>query len=227
LIQFYLLAPFLVPIARKRPVLLLGGVAALQLGVQYFRYIADLGIEMTGASALIAETPRWIFIGQQPFWFPLGLVFGLHFPRISPRLIQAKWKLLAATAVFAVLAVVEYLWADKLNGEAWIGPSFAGFMRNFYILFAILTFISFDVASGALTRYINDIGSQSLGIYLANIPSIYVISVLMYHLTPWALEIQVLYQTVLVIVGLMVPLILMWIMKSSTALRPTYRYIFG
>jgi hypothetical protein len=117
--------------------------------------------------------------------------------------------------------------ADWLNGDVWIGPSFAGFIRNFYILFMILTLISIDIATNAATKQIHTLGSQSLGIYLANIPSIYVVALLMYHLTPWALEIQIIYQTVLAFAGLAIPLLLMRIVRGLTTLRPSYRYIFG
>lgn len=227
LIQFYLIAPLLVPLARKHPVFLLLAFGAMQLGVQYFRYLDDLGMQLTGLSALIAETPRWLFFGQQPFWFPLGLVVGLHTQSIVPRLVKMRWALVAMTVLLAILSVVEYFVADRLNGEIWIGPSFSGFIRNFYILFMILALISIDIAASPVKSFIQTLGSQSLGIYLANIPSIYAVALLMYHLTPWALEIQVIYQVVLTIAGLAIPLLLMRMVRSLNSLRPSYRYIFG
>jgi hypothetical protein len=154
-------------------------------------------------------------------------VVGLYTQSVVPRLVQAKWKLLGAAIFFAILSVVEYFVADRLNGEAWIGPSFAGFMRNFYIFFTILALVSIDMATNRVTKQIQTMGSQSLGIYLANIPSIYAVALFMYHFTPWALEIQIVYQTVLAIAGVAIPLLLMRMVRSLTTLRPSYRYIFG
>ncbi len=226
LIQFYLLAPFLVPLAKDRWKLLLGVAAFIHLSVQAIRYTNNIGVEFPGQDMLLVLIPRWIVIGQQPFWFPFGLVFGLHLKEFSQRLAQFKWQLLVAVVVFGVLSVVEYQVADFINGEAWIGPSFSGFSRNFYILAFLLYVLSLDKISPTMMKHFTALGTKSLGIYLANIPFIYVLAVLMYRLTPWVLGNQLLYQTALFAIGLGGPLLLMRLVQRSP-LRGSYRYLFG
>ena len=227
LIQFYLLSPWLVPIARKNWKLLLLIAAAVHFGVQGLRYMNNLGVTFPGLDFLLRLMPRWIVIGQQPFWFPFGLAFGLHSKQFAEWFTKHKWKWVVLTVVFGVLAVAEYQFADYLNGEEWIGPAPEGLSRNFYILFFLLTFLTFDVVSNTFTKTISNIGSQSLGIYMANIPTIYVVSVLMVRIVPEVLGIQIIYQTVLILCGLLIPLFMMWFVRKIPTLRPSYRYIFG
>jgi peptidoglycan/LPS O-acetylase OafA/YrhL len=226
LIQFYLLSPLLVPIARDRWKLLLGSFAVLHLGIHTLRYLHDLGVILPGQELILYLTPRWFFLGQQPFWFPFGLVFGLHFQKHSQQLAKIKWQLLIATIIFGIFALVEYQVGDYLNGPQWIGPTFAGLSRNFYIFFFILLILAINESSFPWSKDISNLGTKSLGIYMANIPAIYVTAVLMYHFTPWALGSQLLYQTVLAIAGLGGPLLLMWLIRR-TPLRVGYRYLFG
>ncbi len=226
LIQFYLLSPWLVPLARRNWKAFLSVFALIHLGVQSIRYVANLGVGFPGLDLLLTLTPRWIFIGQQPFWFPFGLVFGLHSSVFTPWLRRYRWQLVAATIFFGVSSFVEYQIADYLNGELWIGPTFSGFSRNFYILFFILAALTIDIKAPRLTKIVNTIGAHSLGIYLANIPVVYVIAVAMYRLTPQILGIQPVYVTVLFTAGLGIPLLLMWLVRRSP-FRPAYRLLFG
>ena len=226
LIQFYFIAPILVGLGRRNWKGLLIGAALLQLSFQTFRYLDDLGVNFPGLQFLIAISPRWVFFGQQFFWLPLGLVYGLNSRDFNDFLSHNRIKLLAAAVIFGVLEFVEYFVADAFNGPAWIGPNFATFSRNFYILFSLLFILASDFSSFRFSDSIKELGNRSFGIYLGNIPFIYVAAVLMYRLTPWALGIQLLYQSVLFAAGLGGPLLLMEIVRRSPA-RPAYRYIFG
>ncbi|GAB4577445.1 MAG: hypothetical protein Fur0022_01760 [Anaerolineales bacterium] len=226
LIQFYLLSPFLVSIAKTRWKLLLGTVAILHLGIQSIDYLQAMGVTFPGQAFLIQVTPRWFILGQQPFWFPFGVVLGLHFRNLAAYLSQIKWKLLIATVVFLLLTIVEYQIADYRNGEMWIGAGFNGFARNFYILLVILLILALDETKLPFSKSIANLGAKSMGIYMANIPAIYLAAVLMYHATPWLLGIQVIYFIILFIVGLGGPLLLMWLVRQSP-LRVNYRYLFG
>ena len=227
LIQYYLVSPWLVPIARKNWKLFLLLAAILDFGLQVFGYINDLGLTFSGLDWLIRFTPRWFIIGNQPFWFPFGLAFGLHLKEFSEWFVKHKWKWAVLSVIFGLLAISEYLFADYLNGEQWIGPAPEAFSRNFYILFFILTFLSFDIVVNKVTRTISDIGTKSLGIYLANIPTIYVISVMMVRVFPQILGIQILYQPILILSGLFIPILMMWFFRKQPVLRPAYRFFFG
>jgi len=226
LIQFYLLSPLLVPIARKRWKLFLAIFALMHLALQVTRALNSIDVHFPGQVLLLTATPRWFFLGQQPFWFPFGLVFGLHFQKYTEQLVQLRPKLLVGTVILFVLSIVEYLVADTLNPAAWIGPTYSGVALNFYIIAAMLLILSLDESKFPYSKTISDLGTKSLGIYMGNIPAIFLTAFMMYHLTSWALGVQLLYVPILFTAGLGGPLLFMWIVRK-TPLRPAYRYLFG
>jgi len=226
LIQFYLISPLLVKWARRNWKSLLAITAVLHLGLQLVRYIEDFGLTFPGMEQILFVSPRWAIHGQQPFWFPLGLVAGMNTKGFGDFLERVKPWLLPAAILFAVTLNAEYLIADSLNGPAWIGPTFSGFSRNFFILAVLMLVLASDDTKFPYSKKISEVGTRSLGIYLGNIPFIYVTAVLMYRLTPALLGIQVLYQPILFAAGFLGPLALMWFVRS-TRLRGAYRYLFG
>jgi hypothetical protein len=86
--------------------------------------------------------------------------------------------------------------------------------------------LSLNESSFPYSKTIADLGTKSLGVYMGNIPAIYVTAVIMYRLTPWVLGILPIYVPILFIAGLGGPLLFMWIVRK-TPLRPAYRYLFG
>jgi hypothetical protein len=142
------------------------------------------------------------------------------------RIVQMKGRLLLITVVFGLLSIGEYIVADYLNGDVWVGPTFSGITRNVYILGFILFVIATNEASFPFSDTFSDIGAKSLGIYMANIPAIYVTAVLLYRLMPWTLGMQLIYQAILFVAGLGGPLLLMWLVRQ-TPVRVGYRYLFG
>lgn len=226
LCQFYLLSPLLVPLARNRWKLFLLLTALIHLSIQGLRYITDLGIDFPGQEFILSVTPRWMFYGQQPFWFPFGLVFGLHLKEFSEAINRHKGKLLAMSVLFALFAIGEYFLADYLNGEVWIGPTFSGFTKNIFIFAFILFMLAVEESAIPYPNTFSDLGAKSLGIYMANIPAIYVTAVILFRLMPWVLGFQILYFVVLFTAGLGGPLLLMWLVRN-TRMRTSYRYLFG
>jgi surface polysaccharide O-acyltransferase-like enzyme len=226
LIQFYLIAPLLVWAAKGNWKLLLLIVAVFHFAVQALRYIDGLGLGSPGLESVLGLTPRWILIGQQPFWFPLGIVFGLYSKEATIRLEGARWKLFAAALIFLLLTIAEYYVGDYINGSAWIGPTNESLFRNFYILTIILFILSLDESQFIFPKRLSELGARSLGIYMANIPAIFVVAVFMYTLTPRLLGHQFIYMIILFIAGLFGPLMLMWTVRNTPA-RRYYRYLFG
>lgn len=231
LIQFYLISPFLVSAAKKNWKALLIITAILHLSIQLFRYTESLGFVIPGQQLVLTLTPRWFILGQQPFWFPLGLVVGLNLKEFQGWLTANRTKLLVTTLFFVVLMTVEYYVAFAISGDFWLGntfggASFSGFARNFYIVSIMFFLLSLDDASLPLPKQFADLGGKSLGIYMGNIPAIYVAAVLMYRLTPVLLGMQYIYVPVLFAAGLGLPLLFMWIVRN-TPLRVAYRYFFG
>jgi hypothetical protein len=192
--------------------------------MSYITYRAEFG--WLPAQELQARLPNWFFLFNLPFWFPFGVVIGLNLIQFKPRLVQLRWFLLIGTVIMAILVLVEYVVVDRLTGPAWLGPGFSGFSKLPYSLFLILAFLAFDKSRMPLAEEVSQIGTKSLGIYLGNIPSVYVAAVFMYRLAPILLSYQLIYLLILVLVGLGIPLLLMEIVRRSPV-RHRYRILFG
>jgi peptidoglycan/LPS O-acetylase OafA/YrhL len=224
LIQFYLLSPFIVTLAKRNWKLLLLAIAIIGWSVSFLAYLAAFG--NAPAQELQESLPNWFFLFNLPFWFPLGAVVGLHLMLFKPWLVRYRWHLLVATIVMAILVIVEYSVVDQLSGPAWLGPGFSGFTKLPYSLFLILSYLGFEKSRMPLADEVSQVGTKSLGIYLGNIPSVYVAAVLMYRLTPMILGYQLLYLAILTLVGLGTPLLLMEAVRRSP-MRHRYRVLFG
>lgn len=226
LIQFYLVSPFIVPLAKNRGKLLLLAAAVIHLGVQTLKYLYFIGLDFPGMDILIWLTPRWFFLAQQPFWFPLGVVIGLHLTEVNKLLMPLKRLLLVSTIVLGVVSVFEYLYIDQILGDTGSNPALAGFTRTLYILALILWYLTLNEDKIPFSKQISKLSGRSLGIYLANIPVSYVVAVFFYHYIPALLGMQLLYQGFLFLVGLFGPLLLMELLRRSPA-RRYYRLVFG
>jgi hypothetical protein len=224
LIQFYLISPFLVRWAKSNWKLLLLVVGLIGWAGALLAYAAEFGSPQF--QQLQAGMPNWLILFNFPFWFPFGVVVGIHWIQFKDRLIRYRWHLLAASVVLTILVLVEYAVVDRLTGPQWLGSGFGGFTKLPYSLFVILTFLAFDKSHLPLADEISLIGTKSMGIYLGNIPSVYVIAVLMYHLTPWLLGYQLIYFLILTMVGMGIPLLLMEAVRRSPV-RSRYRILFG
>jgi surface polysaccharide O-acyltransferase-like enzyme len=224
LVQFYLVAGLIAALAMTRWKLVLLVAGAMQLGLVTLSVLRVLGVSVPGQEQ-ISNIPRWIFV-MWPFWFPFGVVTGIHLDKIRPVLVPVRRYLLVAVFILPLLSVLEYQALARLAGQEWLGPTFGGYGRTLYGLAIILAFLAHDRVSIPFASAFAALGTKSLGIYMGNIPAIYVVAVMMYYLVPWALGNQLLYQGVLIAVGLGGPLLLMEIVRRSKA-RPLYRFVFG
>jgi surface polysaccharide O-acyltransferase-like enzyme len=226
LIQFYLLAPWITRLAKRNWKLLLAGAALIHLVNLGIGYLTNIGFSFPGQDVYLALTPRWFFLTGQPFWFPFGIVFGIHFYNRGRQLARLKWPLLATVILLSLFILAEYSYLDYLNGEEWLGPVFNGLAAIPYSLAVILCFLAFNDVSLPLSSELTQVGAKSLGIYLGNIPCVYVVAVLMYHFTPWLLGYHLIYYSILAVAGLGGPLLLMELVRRSPV-RVQYRILFG
>ena len=225
LAQFYLVSPFIVPLARNHWKLLLSVTGFLELGWAVIRCFNTLETGGAVVDWLMFLTPRWL-IPTLFFWFTLGVVAGFHRQPLAQWLDRVKWRLLAAMVILGVLTIVEYQFLAYLAGKEWLGPYFGGVSRKLYSLAFILCFLAFDKLSLPFSKQISQLGGKSLGIYLAHSLAMYVAAVMMYRQTPWVLGNQLLYQGALIVIALVIPLLLMSVLSKSAA-RGVYRYVFG
>jgi probable poly-beta-1,6-N-acetyl-D-glucosamine export protein len=225
LIQYYVLALLIVPAAKKNWKLVLLVTFLIQIIAESPLYFRTIGIEFSGLSYIGLLTPRWFF-PSRIFYFSLGVVAGLHLPLFKTWVEKYKWVLLGTLIASAILSFVEYSYLGSLSEKTWIGANNPGFARLIYATTFSLCFLGFSEVTLPFSKGIEYLGSRSLGIYLVNVPVMYILAVFLFQFTPQVLGIQWVYQPLLVIVGIGVPVLLMEIVRRSP-LRKGYRYLFG
>jgi membrane-bound acyltransferase YfiQ involved in biofilm formation len=227
LIQLYLLSPIvLVPLARKNWKLLLVVSAVIQLAVRTLIYLETLNSLPPAFQTLMPLTASWFFPGHL-FWFAAGIVMGFNlepFKEVLPRL---KWRLLTIAAVLFPLGIVEWELILRAAPQPWIA-SRETLLDSVYAAVVILTFLAFSDFSIPAASQVSDWGSKSFGIYLAHSPILEYSARIIYAAAPWILAYQFLFQPILIILGLGVPLLMMRLTAlQKSPVRPFYQHIFG
>ena len=224
LVQFYLLSPLLVPLARNHWKVLLTVVGILQILVIVSGYFRILGISAPPWLEIFARIPSWLFLAQI-LWFPVGMIVGFHIGSLREGLIRLRWVLLALLILFLILNLVEWEILYHASGQVWVDYR-TTLIDVVYSLLIIFTFMGFSSVRFPLTNRIERLGSQSYGIYLTHALAIEYTARLIYHFIPRLLAYQVILAIILTIVGLAFPLILMSI-GSRPPFRKYYSYVFG
>jgi peptidoglycan/LPS O-acetylase OafA/YrhL len=220
----YLLAPFLVPIAKTRGRLLLYIALLVQLGTMGLRYTAVFGIKAPGLSQMIHFTPDWS-PPRWAFFFVFGIFCGFQFERLRPWLDRFKWRLLVAVVVLGLLAIIEPEVVYRTTGADWRFVPFP-ISTFLYSIALILCFLAFEKVPIPFSNIFSQLGARSYGIYLLHYKGMEFVARIIYHAVPWLLALELLYQPILLFFGLGVPLLFMWAIARSFA-RRYYRYLFG
>lgn len=223
--QFYLLSPFLISFGKISWKWLLLAGAILEISSDGLFLLNDLGISSPLLDQIRILLPLWAF-PRRIFWFVLGIAAGLNLTSFFGWIERNRKTLAIVSVILLALSLLEYQFFANLVGEQWLGPSFRGPASRIYGLTSILALMSFDFKGAPLYEQISWLGDRSFGIYMANIPSIYPIAIIMHHYFPWMLGNQLVYQLVLITAGLGIPLLLMGLMRASPA-RGYYKYVFG
>lgn len=226
LCQLYLLAPLLIPPARKRWKLLLAVAAVVQLSTQSLLSLATIGQLPPALDPLMVLTRSWLFPGHL-FFFTVGIAAGFHIQELGRRLERVRWPLLGTVVLLLPLGVVEWEWVLRVSGEQWIGQQ-RTILDSVYAMAFILTLLAFRRVTPPFAEQTETLGTRSYGIYLAHSPVLELTARAIYHGLPWLLAYQALLQPILLVVGLGVPLALMAVasLQRSPA-RAYYQYIFG
>lgn len=224
-IQYYLLSPYLGPLAKKHWKALLIGTAVIQIVVMSLGYFNYFRLDFPGMQTAIQLTPTWFF-PSRIFYFSLGLVAGFHRKLFAQWFAKTKYVLLGSLVFFLVMSMVEYQIVDNAIADRWLGPNFIGVFRTLYATTFSLTFLAFDKVKWPFEKELNKLGGMSLGVYLVNTPAIYVASSLIYKFAPVILGIQIVYQPILIVAGVAVPVLLMNLLGKSPV-RGYYQYVFG
>ncbi len=224
LAQYFLLSPLIVPLVRKhwKPVLFAAGL--LQLTVHVARYPVLLGRDVAVAEWIVSHSPGWFF-PQTCFWFVFGVFAGFHLPVIKQWLSRWRRFLAGLTVISASLAFLEWEFLFRLSGREWLPPAVTA-LDSLYAGAFLLTFIAFDDLHPPFTSQLRELGARSFGVYLMHAPVLEFVARLTYHGAPWILGHELLFQPLLILAGVGVPLTVMIAIDRSSA-RRCYRYIFG
>ena len=221
LIQLYLLSPALLFLVRKQWKLMLTLSAILQVFVWSVRYISIFLPD----SPLFSILPNPTFFTAYTFWFILGIVFVLRLKQVKSFLARYQRWFLFGIPIFFIAGFIEWEVLFHLSGEVWLYKR-ATVIDQFYALCVILSFLSFDEIPLPLFEQVTNIGAKSYAIFLTHIIVIISTARIIYHIAPFLMEYQILFQPVLIIMGLGVPLLLIYMVERSF-LRKYYKYILG
>ena len=224
LIQFYLISPLLVPLARNHWKLLLIVTGILQLGIHALVYPAVLGWSNPMAESAARIFPKWFFVVRL-FWFSAGIVFGFHLSELKEVITRRRLLWVITTLALFVLGVFEWEYLGRLSGKPWLEMR-ETIVDALYAASFILMMISLPEARLPFSKAFNDLGAKSFGIYLIHSPVMEYYARGVYHFLPGLLASQALFAGSVAVVGLGLPLILMALVRRS-ALQRRYAYIFG
>ena len=232
LIQFYLLAPVIVRLAKQRSGLVLAVALALQLSVGTIWYLHMSGVVLSRGLQVVLEWGILLFVHWALF-FPLGTICGFNAGRIGQWLSRHKRLLLSVAILLGVLSVLEtlalhHLQTDILgrSQEAWLKGYVWKFSTIAYSVAAILAILSLSRRVNWFTTLVERIGSKSYGIYLVHPIVIQVVATFLRFVAPWLGSQQWLLQPIVFVAAVGLPMLLMELVSRSPV-KKLYRYAFS
>jgi len=224
LIQFYILSPLLVRLAKKNWMVLLLVTGILQTFVQALTYQILFDVQPPVIITITRLIPKWFFLSRI-FWFPLGIVFGFHASKFKPILERLRTWLVALTLIFIPLIVLEWELLYRSFGEEWL-PHRETVPDNIYSLVVILAILAWVKLPSGLAKPISALGTKSYGIFLTHSLFIEYTAKVIYRVAPALLGIQAILLPVFIIAGLVGPLLIMAVVDRSF-LRKAYNILYG
>lgn len=228
IIQFYLLSFFLVPLAEKRwkTAVLLGVFA--QASAIMVTYLGIAGFAVPKGVAALFTT---VYFPRDIVYFIVGIVVGFHFTSFRRWLARVKWALLVTWLVSIVFVLLEAELIFRLGGGTYyLGHIRGGYFTvpmTVYVISFIFTFLAFEHVALPWANVALQLGRRSYGIFLMHVLLVsYIMPKVVYHLLPWALGRQIVYQPILIISGVGAPYLFMSLVAKSR-FRRAYRYLFG
>jgi len=221
----YLLSPWIVASARRRPRLLLSALALLQAGALAIRYLRRFGSGSSALAWMAQVTPYW----SLPWWliyFALGSTTALNVQRTKELLARYRWQILG-------LAVTSWL-LNALEGNAllqtyrtdWIAGSDT-ISYHLAAVSAVAYFLALVDMRIPWSKALHKLSKRSYGIYLVHMPFIDLIARMIRKIAPWMLAYQGTLVLLLFVVGLGIPLLGMEAVNRWPPTRRIYRYLFG
>ena len=149
----------------------------------------------------------------------------MYTAEIKVYLDKYKWWLLGITIVAIPAGIIEWEIFYMLSGQEWL-PTRETLVDSIYSITAILSFFAFDHIKLPGMRLVSDWGTKSYGIYLLHPLFVEFGARMVYRFLPGILGLQWLLQPLLILLGLGIPLFIMWFV-NRTPLRRFYSILFG
>lgn len=224
---FYLLSPFLAPLARSKPyklLLIVGALHLLDMSVSYLK----LGLELVGTgapgAAQIAQVSYPLHI-HLALYFALGLVVGAHRREFGSRLKGRAWVLALAALVLGALALFESEMIYRSTSLDWRSAT-QTLPTSLYALAIILLFLAMGEIPKAISSILHKLGSRMFGIYLVHRILLEFTARATQKFIPGLLASTVLFQLVLVVAAVAGSMLIMEAVQRSP-LRQYSKYLFG
>ena len=224
LIQFFLLAPLLIRIARKYPVGLIIVCGLIQTGVQLLSYQPLFDMPPAFVSTAIRLLPKWLFL-TKIFWFPLGMVAGLHATAFKRGIDRLRRWAIGAAIILVPLGMLEWEALYRRSGELWL-PHRETMTDNLFSLAILVSILTWVRLPSRLAAPVESLGTKSFGIFLTHGIFIEYTAKVIYNFAPALLGYQLILQPVFIIAGLAGPLVIMSLVDRSQA-RKAYAYLYG
>ncbi|GIK43474.1 MAG: hypothetical protein BroJett011_73070 [Chloroflexota bacterium] len=224
LCQFYFLSFVILPIAKHhwRLLLLVSGFIQVVCITLYYLYTFNtpiLGLATALPPISITFFPPTIF------FFTFGVVAGVHLEHFKQILTQIKRFLPPAVFILALASVIEGDAFYRATNLRWHG-GYQTLPAGLYGLAFVLTFLAFYDLNIPFSKLIHEFGRRSFGIYLIHATWLGIVAHTIRIFMPSILRLQILYQPILIVLGIGTPFLLMSLTIKSP-LRSAYRYLFG
>lgn len=224
LCQFYFLAFVILPIAKHhwRLLLLVSGAIQIIWIILYYLHTFNISVSnLTTGIPLISIT----FFPATIFFFTFGVVAGTHLEKFKQILTQIKRFLLPVVFILGVTSVVEGDAFYRATNLRWHG-GYQTLPTGLYGMTFVLTFLAFYDLNIPFSKIIHEFGRRSFGIYLIHATWLGIVAHTIRIFMPSILKLQILYQPILIVLGIGAPFLLMSLTVKSP-LRGAYRYLFG
>jgi peptidoglycan/LPS O-acetylase OafA/YrhL len=217
LVQFLILSPFITRWAKRSAGTLLFAAAIVQVTMQIMFHVPG------------SEWGTWAYPWGFCYWtffFALGAVAFQHQERAWELTARARWILLLVAACLWVYSTREVVTLFSSGASFEAAHHAQRLSSSIYAVVFMLAFLGFGRGGMPFSGALQWLGARSYGIYLLHFSAQTVVSKLLYHVAPSVFAHQALYQLLLLVTGLGLPLVLMEAVGRSP-LRRSCVYLFG
>jgi peptidoglycan/LPS O-acetylase OafA/YrhL len=215
MMAFYAVAPLVIWLGRRNPIIVIALFLLLQLLMASIVYPGILGFTsptwFNSLSIPILRTP----LADWGIFFPLGLIYSLHSKTLLSWLKRFKFLILAITLFFFVASILHELGFWKILVAGMLCP-----------MIGMLLLPVIRRESIPIVRQLEFLGKRAYGLYLTNLVIVNFLILALQWAFPRILDIYLLMVPVLITLTLAVQLVLMRQLERIP--KPgVYRFIFG